>query len=225
VTPLHASSQPPVAEPLAAVLGHNCRRIRTTLGISQDALARHARGVGLKWNAAKVASFEAGRSAPTFAQVLAVTLALQTAWDDRQKSGAAPTIDVTLSELVRVRGGFITLNDTLDVAGVELAALCSGEVPVIEPRRVRRKGAPPPRPYEWDRHLLLGRSGLTEDRLARRLAVSRTQLADESFRLWRSTFSEERDRRAGPGANQQKKGRISRELRAELEKVLTDGNR
>jgi hypothetical protein len=45
-----------------------------------------------------------------------------------------------------------------------------------------------------------------------------------SFQLWHSTFSDERDQRAGPDANQQKRGRISRELRAELEKALSDGN-
>ena len=68
------------------------------------------------------------------------------------------------------------------------------------------------------------RSGLTEHRLAQRLKISRAQLADVSFRLWRSTFSEERDRRAGPDANQQKRGQVSRALQAELEKVLGDGN-
>jgi transcriptional regulator with XRE-family HTH domain len=218
VTPLNTSSPP-----IAKVLGDNCQRIRTTLGVTQDELARHARGVGLRWNAAKVANFEAGRWAPTFATVLAVVLALQTAWDDRQKSGETPAVDVLLKELVHVRSGFITLNDTLDVSGYELAAICSGDAAVIDPRRIHRKGAPAPRPHNWDRQLLLERSGLTEDRLARRLGVSRTRLADESLRLWHSTFSEERDRRAGAGANQQKKGRISRELRAELEKVLTDG--
>jgi hypothetical protein len=45
-----------------------------------------------------------------------------------------------------------------------------------------------------------------------------------SFQLWQGTFTEERDRRAGPDANQQKRGRISRDLRAELEKALADGN-
>ena len=35
-------------------------------------------------------------------------------------------------------------------------------------------------------------------------------------------FREERDRRAGEDANRQKKGRITRELRAELEKALAD---
>ena len=70
----------------------------------------------------------------------------------------------------------------------------------------------------------LERSGLTEHRLAKRLSISHARLAHVSFQLWQSTFSEERDRRAGTDANQQKRGRVSRELRAELEKALADGN-
>ena len=37
-------------------------------------------------------------------------------------------------------------------------------------------------------------------------------------------MQKERDRRAGPDANQQKRGRVSRELRAELEEALGNGN-
>jgi hypothetical protein len=70
----------------------------------------------------------------------------------------------------------------------------------------------------------LQRSGLAEQRLAKSLGVSSSHLTDVSFRLWRSTFSEERDRRAGAGANQQKKARVSRELRVEIEKALVHGN-
>jgi hypothetical protein len=69
------------------------------------------------------------------------------------------------------------------------------------------------------------RSGLTEDRIAQRLEISRDRMAAVSFRLWQGrTFGEERDRRAGPGANQQKKGRITRDLRGELEEALADGD-
>ncbi|MDG4667999.1 hypothetical protein [Mycobacterium sp. 236(2023)] len=67
-------------------------------------------------------------------------------------------------------------------------------------------------------------SGLTEERLARRLGIERTRLADVSYLLWQSTFSQERDRRAGAEANQQKKGRISREMREELVEALSDGD-
>ena len=233
---------------LAEVVGANCKRIRTTIGITQDDLARYARDLGLRWNAAKVGDFEAGRSTPAFTTVLTVLLALQTAVLDTAQRRAdaaassgwmddtgavvsalppAPPIEVTLAELVRVPGGFVALNDTVDVPGGDLADVCSGEIPQLG--RVRKKGEQATQPYDWDRRMgdisnLLQRSGLTEDRLARRLTIGRARLADESFRLWRSTFSEERDRRAGPGANQQKKGRISRELRAELQKALADGN-
>jgi hypothetical protein len=71
---------------------------------------------------------------------------------------------------------------------------------------------------------MLDRSGLAEQRLAKALGIGTPRLADLSSQLWGATFGEERDRRAGAGASRQKKGHISRGLRAELEKALTDGN-
>ena len=43
-------------------------------------------------------------------------------------------------------------------------------------------------------------------------------------KLWGRTFVAERDRRAGPDANAEKRGQISRQLKAELQKVLADGD-
>lgn len=239
------------------VLGENCRRIRTKIGITQDQLALHARDVGLRWNAAKVGNFEAGRSAPTFATVLAVTAALQWALEDaaerRGMSGAdllsSELPGVTLADLV-TSDGRVALTDAFEVRGRDLDDVCRrGLFFTLEPsvyarpRPLRRPPDPfgggpegmPPDPFggipEGMRkrdtrskaaviEVALQRSGLTEQRLAKRLNVSPTELARASFRLWQSTFSEERDRRAGPDANQQKKGRVSRELRAALEKAL-----
>jgi hypothetical protein len=57
------------------------------------------------------------------------------------------------------------------------------------------------------------------------LEVSRDRLAATSFRLWDGrTFAEERHHRAGSDANAQKRGRVTRELRAELEEALADGD-
>ena len=39
-----------------------------------------------------------------------------------------------------------------------------------------------------------------------------------------STFTDERDNRAGPGAKPQRKGQISRKLKTELRKELADGD-
>lgn len=212
------------SESLAKVVGRNYKDIRVAAGVTQEELARSARGVGLRWTASIVGDFEAGRSAPTFATVLAATLALQNALRDAGKQRQqAPERDVTLADLV-AGDGFVALNDNFGVSAALLAEVCRGAV--FEPRRgdvqfkLRQHSA-------REVHELvetMQRSGLTEQRLAHRLGIGQDRLAVTSSRLWKRTFSEERDRRAGAGANQQKKGRISRELRAELEKALNDGN-
>jgi transcriptional regulator with XRE-family HTH domain len=223
---------------LSEVVGRNCQRIRTENGLTQNDLARYGRQVGLRWNAAKVGDFEAGRSAPTFATVLAVTLALQKAVDHvATRQAASPTSpEVKLADLIG-RGpalrGLVAVNDSLDIGAVDLAAVCSGDTfepegpgivnrPVSSPAAARMDDAA--MELTEDIRAVLQRSGLDEDRLASRLKISAARLAAESFRLWRSTFSEERNRRAGPDANQQKRGRISRQLRAELEKAINDGD-
>jgi hypothetical protein len=45
-------------------------------------------------------------------------------------------------------------------------------------------------------------------------------LACLSAALWKRTFSQERDRRAGEGANTQKRGQVTRQMRAELEAAI-----
>ncbi len=221
--------------PLAAVVGSNCRRIRKEIRATQDDLARHLRSIGLDWTETRVGHFEAGRSAPTFATVLLVSLALQHAAQaaTNKRDSEMSDAGVTLADLVGSEG-WVGLHSELALPAEQVSAVCKGkpwetgkdefsresEDSLNEARaklfRNLRTASP------TDRVLL--RSGLAEDRLARRLEISRTRLAQVSFRLWESTFSEERDRRAGHSANQQKRGRTSRELRAELEKALADGD-
>jgi hypothetical protein len=66
--------------------------------------------------------------------------------------------------------------------------------------------------------------GLTEERVAAGLGISTETLCDTSLRLWKTTFSAERDRIAGPDANPQRNGRITRQLKAQLAEALTDGD-
>lgn len=65
--------------------------------------------------------------------------------------------------------------------------------------------------------VVLARSWLTEDRLAKKLNITRELLAETSFRLWQRSFGEERDRRSGADANAQLRGQVSRSLQAEIE--------
>ena len=66
--------------------------------------------------------------------------------------------------------------------------------------------------------------GLTEERVAAGLGVTPERVRTESLRLWNTTFSAQRDRLAGPDANRQRKGRITRQLKAQLQKAITDGD-
>ena len=215
--------QPSESTPLAKVVGRNCQRLRKRIGVTQDELARCARSIGLDWTETRVGHFEAGRSVPTFATVFAVTAALQWALDDATNGEA--TWAVTLAELVE-NDGSVALTDALSFTADQLASVCRGQPWAFE----RAEGFW--RSDQWRASLglyedmfgeqaisgperLQMRSGLTEDRLTKSLGIHPDDLADVSFRLWQKTFSEERDERAGPRANQQKRGRVSRELRAE----------
>jgi transcriptional regulator with XRE-family HTH domain len=210
---------------LALVVGANCKRIRVDkIRVTQDELARCARLLGLRWNAAKVGDFEAGRSAPTFATVLAVTLALQMALEDAaERRQESPEGGVTLADLVDGRG-HIALTDSVSVAAAQLAEVCRGRTFTPFDLQYWRRLRSVQETIDATVAEIRQRSGLTEHRLAKNLGITADRLADVSFQLWHSTFSDERDQRAGPDANQQKRGRISRELRAELEKALSDGN-
>ena len=107
----------PALRPLAAVIGLNCRRLRGD--VTRNELAKYARGVGLRWDTSKVRDFESGRSAPTFATVLAASLALSYA------TGG----DVTVADLVATPLGevAVVLNDRLAPLGEKVAAAVRGE--------------------------------------------------------------------------------------------------
>jgi hypothetical protein len=191
--------------------------------VTQEELARHARAAGLRWTASVVGDFEDGRSAPTFATVLAVTRALQSALQDVAKQrNEPPHPGVTLADLVAGEG-FVALNDNLDVRAARLADVCRGQIFKLGKGNWRMKFRPASAGEVTALVETLQRSGLTEQRLAQRLGVAPELLARMSSRLWGRTFSEERDRRAGRGANRQKRGQVSRTLQRELEKALTDG--
>ena len=62
-------------------------------------------------------------------------------------------------------------------------------------------------------------------RLCKSLGITPEDGLATMVELWgEHTFTTERDRRAGPDANAQRKGQVSRQLKAELKKALADGN-
>lgn len=217
-----------VADSLAGVVGANCKRIRSRLGLTQDQLAGYARALGLRWTTSSVGDFESGRSAPTFATILTAGIALQWASMQRRTPEDAP---ITLADLLD-SDGLIALTDAIAVKAADLAEVCRGEELLLDWYQTVGDRYVKSVPTEMLREAttaqragITGKQRLAEQRLARQLGIEAVKLGAVAFQLWGKTYSEERDRRAGSDANQQKKGRISRELRAELEEALGHGDR
>lgn len=222
--------------PLAKVIGSNCRRIRTSHGLTQDEVARYAREFGLRWNAAKVGDFESGRSAPTFATVLVVSLSLHSAVRNSASRDGDLGASIHLPELF-AGDAEVQMNDDLILPEALLSLVCEGQSWSSPPWNLWKPtpGLQSESSLAFEKDLwgeeslspperLLVRFGLTEDRIARQMGIDRRTLSDLSYLLWRKTFSEERDVRAGAESNQQTKGRVSRELKAELKQELERGN-
>jgi hypothetical protein len=223
---------------LRKVIGKNAHLLRTRSEVTLDQVAIAARARGLKWREARVADFESGRVAPDLATLIAVVLALQDAGCGK----------ATLTGLLRSAEP-IQINDSLELSDGQVINLVTGRrVRTPKPSEPKRKQAsgsstvpkayesaiaerlaelsPPPDKKAIMRALIIA-SGATEERTWKALDISRTELAEWSARLWTRTFSEERDRRAGKGANAQKRGQVSRQLREELRAAIeatTHGN-
>lgn len=190
--------------------------------MTQDELAQTARQFGLKWTASKVRDFESGRSAPTFATVLALTAALNGAITRVRLSAhttqqgheiAIQFNPVRLADLVSFAGQ-VTITEELELDGAQLADFCRGGT--------WEDGADSG--IDWVERSAKRVLGLTEERVAAGLGVTPERVHTESLRLWNTTFSAQRDRLAGPDANRQRKGRITRQLKAQLQKAITDGD-
>ena len=64
----------------------------------------------------------------------------------------------------------------------------------------------------------------SDTRMCKSIGVDVATGVAAMVKLWGRPFSAERDSRAEPGANAQRTGQISRQLKAELQKVVTDGD-
>jgi transcriptional regulator with XRE-family HTH domain len=215
---------------LSAVFGKNARRLRTRAGLTLDQVSIAARMRGLNWSEARVADFESGRVAPNLATLIAAVLALQDA-------GCA---EATFPELLQPISAWpIQINDSLPLWNEQVVNLLSGQ-PSGKPDPLGHKRKGVPRSFteltadEWliaeqypiplDSLASLGvvirASGATEERTRKALGISSMLLANLSAAFWKRTFSQERDRRAGKGANDQKRGQVSRQMREELRAAI-----
>jgi transcriptional regulator with XRE-family HTH domain len=207
------------AVPLRDVIGENARRLRGDA--TADDVAKAARRYGLNWGTGRISDLEHGRVSPTLPTLAALALALSDVRDAK----------VTLGDLLDSDEN-ISLTTALKVTSDQIRRfLASGdmfEFALTSPSDwiAELRDQWPVRLHEVPAGALmrlLSDFGEPEERLARDLGLDRERLAAEMAALWRRSYHAERDRRAGVDANAQKKGRVARELKAELRTVL-DGD-
>lgn len=217
---------------LAHIIGANAHEFRLEAGLTLDQVSRAARARGLKWSESRVADFEAGRVAsPSINTLLAFVLAL----------ADAGCSDATLPGLVDYKPTPLQINESLQLFDSDIVNLLAGQrveralsASDVAPKTLRSKRSPRDRKITHAIDIedvalsarIWSAQGATEERVSKSLNVVPSTLAELSAALWRRTFSDERDRRAGEGANAQKRGQVSRkmlaELRAAIEEALDD---
>jgi transcriptional regulator with XRE-family HTH domain len=218
-----------VAVSVSEVIGAEARALRLDAGVTLEQMARAAARYGLPWTSGRVGDFEAGRTAPSLPTLVAATLAL----------GDAIGRPVSLAELVAGKGQ-VQINKKLSLARKDLQAMLSGKsvgslLPTPQemdsiargvmnthistahwPKRLRAIT----RDLRWD---VLRDFSESDERMCKNIGVDAFVGAAAMAALWRRTFTAERDHRAGPDANAQRRGQISRQLKADLQEVI-NGN-
>lgn len=196
---------------LSEVVGANLRRIRGER--SQDVIAAKARTVGLSWSRSTVAAVEGGHKTLDAEELTLAALALDPS--GHVAGLLAGDGDVRLSDRA-----------TLPLAALR-AMWGSGEpMPENATLRVRTPGR--------DERIAEAATGEVEQKAARKLTLSvgrpieATDVAAASFRLWRRSLTDERDRQLGdvtgqePRTIQARRGRITRHLLEALEQTLRE---
>lgn len=216
---------------LAQVIGANCKHFRA--GASMEDLAEHARKFGVRWNSGTIAKIEAGTHKTTVVSLVALAAALE----------SLNEYPIFVPDLISSSES-IQLNDSVSVAdGSVLAAILSGAgnlqsswEEAISRRAMDSRTAfstlrDPADIPGWPQGVSLIEAAdihaafeLADFRIAGSLGIIPPMFAAWCFRLWRKTFVSERDSRAGVAANAQKRGRVTRELKAEIQGAMSSGD-
>ncbi|AGB26290.1 hypothetical protein Mycsm_06131 [Mycobacterium sp. JS623] len=218
---------------VAEVIGESAKVLRLDAKVTLEQLARVAQRYGLPWTSGRVGDFEAGRTAPSLPTLIAAAAAL----------GDAIGRPVSLAELV-AGNGRVQINDKLSLDKSALHAALSGgslgaELVAASDETSFLQENLATMPMEistvhWPKRLRAITQGLrsavlrdfseSDARMCKNIGVSEVLGATAMAALWRRTFTAERDHRAGPDANAQRRGQISRQLKADLQQVINDGD-
>ena len=188
---------------MAEIAGANARALRLDAAVTLENFARAVTSCGLPWSTGRVGDFESGRASPSLTTLFAVTAALSDVIGR----------PVQLADLFGGEGD-VAVNARVTVPLSALRAALTGE-----PVHFAGTGT-----LAADVVAVRGTLRESDMRMCKSIGVDLAIGAAAMDKLWGRPFSTERDHRAEPGANAQRKGQISRQLKAELQKVVNDGD-
>ncbi len=192
---------------MAKTIGKNAHDLRLAAGATLDQFALAARFCGLHWTTGRVGSFEAGRIPPNLETVYAAALALSQVTDR----------PVTLAQLLATDQP-VQISDKLTIDGPALAAAMKGKPVTGETENYRKLSETV---GKFTAKMMVGAFREADMRMCRSIGVTPQRGAAAMFELWGMTFSNKRDELTEPGANAQRKGQISRQLKAELQNAIS----
>jgi hypothetical protein len=200
-------------------MGRNVRRLRGEH--TSEELAQHMRPWGLGWGSAKIFEIENGRVSPTLPTIYFLTLALagllgHPVAPDRLFDGegtvSTPGGDI---ELALLRAVLSPVPPERPKPIVTAEDHWSPKLLADWPKRLSK------RPKQL---IINTRVAMTDTdlRIAKDLGHNPLRVAAAMEYLWQKPLSAKRNEEAGPDASPQRKGRITRELRAKLREVVEE---
>lgn len=214
---------------LPKVIGGNARRLRREAGATLEQMAAALEDYGVNWSTGRVGDLESGRVAASIPTVVAVSLALS----------ALVRRPVAMVELFE-HAAPVRINDQLTLREGGLHAVFVGEQLTWKMVSAERSNATTlfasardefgrmkrfaERYGEVNLDLIqrAERVGLAEKRAAEDLGVKAGTIAHAAAYMWRRTFTEERDHRAGRDATPQRLGQVTRQMKSELRSAFEE---
>lgn len=248
-TPLNEAVGHRVRE-LRLIVGANARRLRVeVVGATQADVARELVRLGVQWSPARVAQLEAGGSAPTLPILLLVAAALDRLMpvggavtltdllvgaDGIQLAPGVVVPTSVITEVVHGEPARALFGFHVPTAGADTAAVMEAQASYTrtDERAAAELGLSRAdmvigavglwgHSLSVERDLRATAGGITSRVGKARLTTElREELAVQLVWGAEETITRERDRRSGPSATPQKRGRVTRELIAEVRAEL-----
>lgn len=212
----------------AQVIAENVRRLRGEH--TMDAVASEARHLGVKWASGNIATIEKGKVRPTLQNLLILTYALgrvnrrqirptELLLTEQDIDPGFPTLRTTAHDLTHWwNTGDDALHLTQKAAAEFHRSITENLAEKLAQAGEQFDRMPADLQAGWDeveRRITTG-----DERIARSAGIAPRMFRLWSEHLWGRGFEDERDERAGEGASAQKKGRISRGMKAEIREKI-----